>query len=94
MKTVESAANASQVAGFSDWSDILGLDLTLCMVLEYSSGAAQQEADNYDADERTRRERSDKPSVQLQHHDEDKPSHGRESTAAKNEKRENAGSRS
>ena len=38
--------------GFIVWLDLLGLDLTFCMLLEYPSGAAQQEADHYDADER------------------------------------------
>jgi len=61
------------------------------MVLEYPSGAAQQEAHDYDADERTRGRTSDKPGVQLEYDDKDKHGDDGESTTAKNEKRENAG---
>ena len=77
--------------GFIDLLDLLGFDLTFCMILEYPSGAAQQEADHYDADERACGRMSDKPRVQLEHDDKHKHGDHCESTTAKDEKRENAG---
>ena len=52
-----------EAVGFIGWLDLLGFNLTFCMILEYPSGAAQQEADDYDADERACRRMSDKPRV-------------------------------
>ncbi len=60
------------------------------MILEYPSSAAQQEADNYDADDRARRRVRDEPPIKLQDNDKDEHGDNGESTTAKNEKRENA----
>ena len=53
------------------WLDLFGFDLTLCMILEYPPGAAQQEADDYDADDRACRRVCNEPPIKLQDHDKD-----------------------
>ena len=77
--------------GFIDWLDLFGFDLALCMILEYPSGTAKQEPDNYDADKRACRRMCDEPRIELENDDKDEHGHDCESTAAKNEKRESAG---
>ena len=61
------------------------------MILEYSSGAAQQKADDYDADERASGRSRDKPCVKLEDNDKNEHSDNCQATAAKNKQRENAG---
>ena len=79
------------VVGFIDWLDLFGFQLTLCMILEYPSSAAQQKADHYDAEDRIRRRVCGEPPIKLQDDDKDEHSDNSESATAKNEKRENAG---
>jgi hypothetical protein len=77
--------------GFIVLLDLFGFHLTLRMILEYPSGTAQQKTDNYDADDRARRRVRDEPPIKLQDDDKDEHGNNRESTTAKNEKREHAG---
>ena len=61
------------------------------MILEYSSGSAQQKANDYDADERASGRPRNEPCVKLEDDDKNEHRDNCEATAAKNEKTENAG---
>lgn len=79
---------AAAAIRFIDWLDLFHFHPPLCIILEHSSGAAQQKGDNYDADERTGDRMSDEPRIELQNHDERKHGDNCEATMAENEKRE------
>jgi hypothetical protein len=38
--------------GFIEGLDLFRFDLALCVILEYPCGTSEQEADNYDAEDR------------------------------------------
>jgi hypothetical protein len=77
--------------GSSDLLDLFRFHLPLCIILKYSSGAAQEKTYNYDADERTRRRMRNEPRIKLQDDNKDEHRDDCEATAAKDEKRENGG---
>jgi hypothetical protein len=81
----------NKAVGFIEWLDLFGFDMALCVILEYPSGTAKQEADNYDAYDRASKRMRNEPRIELQESDKDEHSDDCESATAKNQKRENAG---